>query len=213
MTFGLSSKRPLRRTAQNFAFFFTLPPPFRSFSLSECLLVEFWPPGFHTTAREPKRAHLRVPALQTKTKFHEKTPRERQKERKWAREREKKRETLGSPTFGPRLRGPTSRPLPLRGPTMTPDPKLDWPKLDWPKIGLAQVGLAKIGHISTKRDWPKSVSPTDTPCRDDNMLLLSPFVNQVKSFPEIFSTIQIALLRKEKDGYWKSGCKKMWCRS
>ena len=37
------------------------------------------PPGFHTTAREPKRAHLTAPALQT-PKLHEKTPREGRKE-------------------------------------------------------------------------------------------------------------------------------------
>ena len=33
------------------------------------------------------------------------------------------------------------------------------------------------------------------------MLLLSPLENQVKSFPEIFSTFQSAFLRKEKDCY------------
>ena len=80
---------PLRRTAQNFALFFPLPPPFRSFSLSGCLLVEFWPPGFHTTAREPKHAHLRVRALHTPPKFNEKTPKRGKKERKMWREREK----------------------------------------------------------------------------------------------------------------------------
>ena len=32
----------------------------------------FWAPGFHT--REPKRAHLSAPALQTPPKFHERTP-------------------------------------------------------------------------------------------------------------------------------------------
>ena len=49
------------------------------------------PPGLHTTAREPKRAHLRVPALQTPPKFHEKTPREKKKDTKRPPEREKKR--------------------------------------------------------------------------------------------------------------------------
>ena len=52
--------------------------------------------------REPKRAHFKVPALQTPPKFNEKTPRERQKERKWWREREEKREILGHPSgFSP----------------------------------------------------------------------------------------------------------------
>ena len=50
------------------------------------------PPGFHTTAREPKRAHL-APTLETPPKFHGKTPREREKERKW--EREKKGRNFG----------------------------------------------------------------------------------------------------------------------
>ena len=38
----------------------------------------------------------------------------------------------------------------------------------------------------------------------DNMLSLSPLANQVKRFPEIFSTFQIAFLWKEKNGC-KSG--------
>ena len=88
--------------AQNFALFFfsPLPPPFSLFfSVSGCLLVEFWwclkrrsphmcafgvlwllcealaapkPPGFHMTVREPKRAHLRVPIF---TKTHQNSTR------------------------------------------------------------------------------------------------------------------------------------------
>ena len=53
------------------------------------------PPGSHTTAREPKRAHFRVPAFKTPPKFNEKTPRERQKERIRGREREKKAQNFG----------------------------------------------------------------------------------------------------------------------
>ena len=78
-------------------FFFRLPPPVSLFlSLTVCLLVVWWcleapwplctfgvlglsceapaapkPPGFHTTAREPKRAHLRVPIFTKTTKIHE----------------------------------------------------------------------------------------------------------------------------------------------
>ena len=83
------------------------------------------PPGFRATAREPKRAHLRVPSFKNTTKIpredpqrdkkkrHEKTPRERKKDtrRHPKREREKKakmearegkkREILGLPPFGP----------------------------------------------------------------------------------------------------------------
>ena len=51
------------------------------------------PPGFHTTAREPKRAHLTVQELQTPPKFHEKTP--ERKERNLRREREKKERNFG----------------------------------------------------------------------------------------------------------------------
>ena len=47
----------------------------------------------------------------------------------------------------------------------------------------------------------------------DNVLLLSLLAIQAKSFPEIFSTSQIAFLRKEKNECWNSGCRKMWCRS
>ena len=53
------------------------------------------PPGFHKTARGPKRGHLRVPALQTSPKFQEKTPIETQKERKWGRKRETKVRNFG----------------------------------------------------------------------------------------------------------------------
>ena len=58
------------------------------------------------TAPDPKRAHLRVPALQTPPKFNEKTPRERQEERKWEREREKKSEIWGPHPSGFHLSGP-----------------------------------------------------------------------------------------------------------
>ena len=46
-------------------------------------------------------------ASQTPPNFNEKTPREREKERKWGREREKKREILGGPAvWGPAEGGP-----------------------------------------------------------------------------------------------------------
>ena len=60
---------------------------------------------FHTTAREPKRAHLRVPALQTPPKFHEKTPRETQQERSGGGRGEKGR-NFGSHPSGPHPSGP-----------------------------------------------------------------------------------------------------------
>ena len=38
------------------------------------------PPGFHTTAREPKRAHLRVPAFKNTTKIQRENPQRGKKE-------------------------------------------------------------------------------------------------------------------------------------
>ena len=43
--------------------------------------------------------------------------------------------------------------------------------------------------------------------------LLSPLVTRAKSFPEFFSTSQIAFLWKEKNGCWENGCRIRWCRS
>ena len=61
-----------------------------------------WPGGFgaagasHDSPRTPKCAHLRVPALQTPPKFHEKTPIERRKS-EISDGRRKKSEILGGP--------------------------------------------------------------------------------------------------------------------
>ena len=49
------------------------------------------PPGFHTTAREPKRAHFRVLAFKTPPKFHEKTPRDTETAKRWRIREEKER--------------------------------------------------------------------------------------------------------------------------
>ena len=71
-----------------------------------CFVVVLVWTGFHTPVREPKRAHLRVLAFKNPTKFHEKTPKETHKERKWVLER-KTRATFLAPTLrGPTLRGP-----------------------------------------------------------------------------------------------------------
>ena len=75
--------------------------------------------------RTPNVHTLRVTALQTPPKFHEKTPREKKKrhektpreekrERKWERERKKKNAKFWGPTFGPpRPWATTSRPPPF----------------------------------------------------------------------------------------------------
>ena len=54
------------------------------------------PPGFHTTAREPKCAHFKVPAFKNTTKIPRKDPkRERKKNENCGGRREKKSEILG----------------------------------------------------------------------------------------------------------------------
>ena len=62
-------------------------------------------PGLHTTAREPKRAHFRAPALQTPPKFHGKTPKREKKERKLRREMEKSAKCWALHTSGPHPSG------------------------------------------------------------------------------------------------------------
>ena len=105
----------LRRTAQNFARCFPLPPQFRSFSLSGCLLVEFWwcfrRPGpqictfglsgcrvkhwrlrgrrLHTTAQELQTFTFEGPGASNTTKKNStrRPPERDKKERKWWREK------------------------------------------------------------------------------------------------------------------------------
>ena len=53
------------------------------------------PPGFHTTTREPKRAHLRAPAFENTTKIQrEDTQRDTERAKRW-REREEKARNFG----------------------------------------------------------------------------------------------------------------------
>ena len=126
--------------------------------LSGCLLVEFWwcfegrnpemctfglsgcrvkprrphqtgPPGLaHDSPRTPNvhiSGHLR---FKTPPKFHEKTPRETQKQRNGGGKGKKKREILGPPPFGAPPRGPTLRGPTLRGPHPSgPHPLLGGP--------------------------------------------------------------------------------------
>ena len=103
-----STGHPLRRTPLR-----RTPPP-----LDPPPPDPLWflvPPGFHTTARELQTCTFKGPGASKKPpNFHEKTPREREKEPKWVREREKKREILGLQPLGP----PTLRAPTLRCPTL-----------------------------------------------------------------------------------------------
>ena len=64
------------------------------------------PPGFHTTTREPKRVHLRVPVFKNTTKIQRKGPTREGEKNKNCGGREKKSEILGGPAEG----GPAERP-------------------------------------------------------------------------------------------------------
>ena len=137
--------------------------------------------GFTRQPENSKRSHLSPPALQTPAKFHKKTPRERQQERKWGGRGEKKREILGPPPFGV-VRGPT-----LRGPHPSAHPSgpspfgaltfsgfglppfgaaTIWGRTDCEttktlilakngKLVLAQIGRARNTIFQPKMDWPK----------------------------------------------------------
>ena len=138
---GFDGWRPEGWGAQNFAFFFPSPAEkFVLFFLSGGLLVDFWwclkrpgtrmctfgvlglsceapaaqkPPGFHTTAREPKRAHLRVLVFKTPPKITRRHPEREEKnefcggrgkkERNFGRFRE--RAVLGRAVLGRRFSG------------------------------------------------------------------------------------------------------------
>ena len=81
---------------KNFRFFFPLPPHFRSF----CFFGGPKPPGLHTSAREPKRAHVRVPVFTKTTKIQRRHPERDRKSKNGAGEGNKKSEILGGPAQG-----------------------------------------------------------------------------------------------------------------
>ena len=141
----------------------------------DCPTPASGPPGLHTTTRELKTCTFQGPALQTPPKFHERTPREREREKKenCGGRREKKARNFGPPTLHPTLSGPhpSGAPLflglglhpsgpPLRGPTLR-GPHPLWSQnstsKNWPKSKLAEVeiGRSRIGR-TRKKSWPKS---------------------------------------------------------
>ena len=86
------------------------------------------PPGFHTTAREPKCAQLSAPALQTPPKFHEKTPRERTKNEISVEESKKSAKFWATHPSGPH----PSLPSLLRAGHGRLWPNRLWPNRLWP---------------------------------------------------------------------------------
>ena len=163
-----SAGPPLRRTETSpdrpkFRSLFSLSRRhFRSFSVSQGRR------GFTRQPKNSKRAHLMAPALQTPPTFNEKTPRERQKERKWVREREKKAQNFWPPPFGPPPFGPHSSGSPVFsgfGPSpFEPLPRA-WPTFQSPTMthtrsnnGLTQIGFGQ-NWPGQNHDGQKRIGP------------------------------------------------------
>ena len=119
------------------------------------------PPGFHTTAREPKCAHLRVPVFKNTTKIPRKDPKREEEERKLWREEGKKFwaphpaiPTLRGPTFGASTIWGLHPSRPHSSPPFGPHPS--WSQnstsTNWPKSPLAEVELAEL------ENWPQSIA-------------------------------------------------------
>ena len=109
---------PLRWDAQNFAFFFPLPPQFSFFLLSFWFpFVEFW-----GEAPGPSNVHVWALGLSCERprrfkhpqEFNGKTPKREKKERKLWREREKNAKFWAPPPFG----APSNPPSPPSSPLL-----------------------------------------------------------------------------------------------
>ena len=109
--------------------------------------------GFTRQPENSKRAHLRVPALQTPPKFHERTSREREREKKGANGsgRGKKEER----NFGRSGGGRSCGRVPRRGfgvgwegskPPTQQQHNNNTTTTQPHENGLAKIGLAKVGH-------------------------------------------------------------------
>ena len=109
---------------------------------------------------------MRVPALQTPPKFHEKTPRETQKERNGGGKGRKRAKFQASHPSGRQPSGPhPEKPHPA-GATLRVSFSKRWQQEHpiWPKNPFGQSLPIKVGKSRfAKSDWPKSVSATKTP--------------------------------------------------
>ena len=85
--------------------------------------VPVGPPGFHTTTREPKRAHLSVPVFKNTTRIPRKDPQEREERMKFPVGESKKSAKFWPPTLrAPTLLSSTLRGSTLRGSTLRGSP-------------------------------------------------------------------------------------------
>ena len=136
---GPALRIPFRRDHPKFrSFVFSLPPPCRSFFLLGGLLVEVWrlrAAGVSQDSPRTPNVHISGPSASNTTKFHEKTPRERQKRAKMGRERAKKARNFGPPhpsaphPSGPQPFGPLH---PSGSPTLRAGRDRLWPIPFWP---------------------------------------------------------------------------------
>ena len=147
------------------------------------------PPGFHTTAREPRRAHLRVLVFKTPPKFDEKTPEREEKNEILRREKEKKARNFGrsrgravqaegGPAEGGKAEGGPAEGGPAEGGPAEGGPAEGGPAEGGPAEGgpnqgrsepggggfrwpkLAWPDQNRAGHPKSTRPWPKSAKAT-----------------------------------------------------
>ena len=153
-----------------------------------CTLYTFGLLSCETFTRQPensKGAHLRVPALQTPPKCHEKTSKRGKNERKIVAEEGKKARNFGPPHpsapsvygFGHTLQAPhpsdhhSGRP-PLKAPPTLRTPPLSWPKSNtpkWPKQDtqkLAEIEHLKIGRSRIGRRRKNKLAEVDPAPRE-----------------------------------------------
>ena len=130
-------------------------PTCSGFGVVVVVVVVEW---YHTRQPEnSKRAHLRVPALQTPPKFHEKAPRDTETAKRWWEKEEKARNfgswpTLANPTLAnrvwPALTG--GRLWPIR---LWPALVFQWYGRLWPKPTLAKTDFGQSDFGQTDFDF------------------------------------------------------------
>ena len=131
---GAKGGAPKGGRTQNFAFFFPSPTPFLLFlSFSGGSRADG---EFHTTTREPKRAHLRVPAFKNTTKIPREDPPEREEKNEFPAGERKKSAKFWAPN--------PSGPQPFV-------PHLFWGRAPTPpgphQFGIGQIRPNEVGQM------------------------------------------------------------------
>ena len=129
-----------------------------------CVLLLLCAGASHNSQRTPNAHIWGSRPSKTPPKFNEKTPRERQNERKWGREREKRATFWAPHPSGPTLRCPTLRGPDFRAPTLSRfvPPPFEPPTLRFEAStlrGLTVRGPPSADTLaySDRSIWPKAV--------------------------------------------------------